>query len=106
MEYKNDSLGVSFTVPDTVTVRKQLQYKRGINKAFVQEVSSDGDDFYPLFFDGAKAVIENWQCELIPNINELNMDTATSPKVADIVFWTCNIVAGHMNNLEAVPKNS
>lgn len=107
-EYKDEQLGVSFTVPDAISVRKQLQYRRAIGNAFSSGVLAPAgeDNFYPLFLVGAKVVIEGWQCEHLPVLNGLNFDEVTNPRVADVVFWTCNTVAGHMNRLEEVPKNS
>lgn len=107
-EYKNEQLGVKLTIPDTVSIRKQLQYRRAIGNAWASEliVKEGEDNFYPLFFAGAKVVIEDWECERLPVLNGLNFDEVTNPRIADIVFWMCDIVAGHMNRLDEVPKNS
>lgn len=113
-EYKNEALGVSFTIPDAISIRKQLQYRRAMVSAYTSEALARGndelltreDDFYPLFFTGAKVVIEDWKCEHLPVLNGLNFDDVTNPHVADVVFWVCNTVSGHMNRLEEVPKNS
>lgn len=98
--YKNERLGTSFTVSDSLTVREQLRYKQAIALSVVRP------DLYERHWDGVKAVARDWKCDILPDMSELNFDTMTNPRMTEIVYWACNEVAGHMNDLEEVPKNS
>lgn len=98
MKYENDELGVSFSIPDAVSVRRQLEFRESV---FV----ADGS-IYARYWAGARDVIDDWQCEVIPDIADFDMDAATSKLEANIVNWVANTVAGHMDSLEDVPKNS
>ena len=99
-EYTDERLGLRLTVPDRLTVRQQLEYRGLIG-------FSTRADAYPRFWDGARHLIEEWECEAMPDKN-VSIDEMDDPRVADIIFAACNIVNGHLNKLEAeaVPKNS
>jgi hypothetical protein len=106
---ENKSLGVSFVLPERISVRRQLQYRQAI--AFSFDVGEDGqlrtgnNDLYERYWRGAQYVIEDWQCELIPDVANLDFDKADNPRIADIVFWVSNQVAGHMEDIKAISKN-
>ena len=97
--YKNEKLGVKFDVPDKITVRQQLVYRgkvfRNLNK----------DDFFIVAWDGAASLIEKWECDLIPDIAAFDIDKTTDPRQSLILFWAGDTVAGHMLELENIPKN-
>ena len=97
-EYKNDDLGVSFEIPDKITVRKQL--------AFYSAASAfSGEMQYGRYWAAAMAVIENWKSELIPDPAKLDMDDESNPSIATAIIWVSNTAIAHLNRLEAVPKN-
>ena len=98
--YTNEDLGLSFDVPDSVTVKQQLRYRRAISHGI------QSDDTYELYWQGALKVVENWKCEHVDDPDTLDLDTETRSIVTDIVFWTCNQVAAHMLSLDNLPKNS
>jgi len=99
MDYTNETLGVSFTLPDSITVRKQLSYRNAIIN------TTNTLDLYIRFWQGFLVLVENWQCKTLPDANAVDLDTDTRPATADIVVWACNICARHMGELENVPKN-
>jgi len=100
-EFTNERLGVRFTLPDSITVRQQLQYRgRAFNAGLLTE------DVYVRHWVGMLALLGEWECELVPDPKQLDLDTSTDPRVADIVFWVSNMAANHMVELESVPKNS
>jgi hypothetical protein len=99
-EYQNDELGLRFTLPERPTVRQQLNYRAAI------ALSPLRPDVYDRFWQGAKKLIGDWACEAIPDPEQFDMDTATDPRAADIIFYVCNAVAAHMDSLETVPGNS
>ena len=98
--YTNETSGVSFDLPDAITVRKQLAYRHAVASA------TDTADIYGRFWKGFLMLVDNWQCELAPDVHAIDLDTDTRRQVADIVVWACNTLAAHMNDLEDVPKNS
>lgn len=99
-EYKDDELGLRLTVPDRLTVGQQLQYRSMIT-------FGEQKDAYARFWAGARLLIDEWECEAMPD-KDVDIDKVHDPAVADVIFTACNIVSGHMRRLEsdAVPKNS
>ena len=97
MEYKNESLGVSFSVPDTVTVRQQLAYYSEAAMAF-------GEDLFPRLWAGARTLIRDWQCEAVP-LN-VDIDADTNPKAGPVMIWASLRVKEHVDKLGNVEKNS
>lgn len=98
-EYKNERLGVSFELPDRVTVRQQLAY-RG------QVALATSEDTFAVHWKAVLPLLENWQCEKAPDPKAVNLDEETDVDVADVVTWTANMAAGHMLALRSTPKNS
>lgn len=96
MEYKTE--GCSLTVPDKITVRKQVQYSSAVGFAF--------EDKYRLeaWWEGAKVIIEKWDCELIKDHMKFDMDKATDPEQARIVGWAGVTCWQHMQKLDEIPK--
>lgn len=98
--YENEALGISFEVPDRFTVREQLAFRAAVAEA-------RGESSYVRYWTAAQAVavIQEWVCELVPDPAALDLDAAEDSRVADVVQWTANTVAGHMLKLETPPKN-
>jgi hypothetical protein len=95
MEFKQE--GVRFTVPDKTTVRQQLAYfsvVSGIDEAQTLERR----------WEGAKTLIEEWECELIPD-KDVELDELYSLEQTNILIWAGTKVVLHMNSLEETPKN-
>ena len=95
--YENEALGVSFELPERMSVRKQLEFRSRIANA-------RGESSYTRFWEAAAVIVDKWQCELIPDPAALDLDTADDPRVADIVQWAANTVAGHITGLEIPSK--
>lgn len=98
MLYENKALGISFEVPERFTVREQLAFRAAV-------ASSAGESSYVRYWMAAQSVIKEWECELVPDMATLDLDAAEDSRVADVVQWTANTVAGHMLTLETPPKN-
>lgn len=96
MEYKNEDLGVSFTLPDKLTVRKQMEY-------FSSAGLAHGKQLFERYWQGATAIIENWQCDVMKL--DVNLDEATDPKVAQIIIWSGLRVREYIDSLNDLPKN-
>lgn len=93
MEYKRD--GCTFTVPDRPNVEQQLMYYS----------AAGGRNFFLRYWMGARALIEKWECPLLPDPNT-DLATLTDPRITDILIWAGLEVMKHMNALEELPKNS
>lgn len=100
MEFKNDELGVSFTLPEPekITVRMQMAYLSDAGFAY-------GKEYFERLWLGARTILSNWKCELIPDLQKLNLDAETNPKITDVIFWSGWEVKKYMDNLDKVPKN-
>jgi hypothetical protein len=99
-EYANEMLGLTFTLPEQLTVREQLTFRERLF------LSADDTDMYSRYWDAALPLVEDWQCEIVPDPQAVDLDAETDRRVADIVNWFANTVAGHMNEMDDVPKNS
>ena len=97
--YESEKFGVKFSVPDVLTVRQQLAFR---SELFL---TKDKDRF-ERFWIGSQHLIEDWECELIPDRMALDLETETNPAIADIVNYVGTMVAGHLAMIGAVPKNA
>jgi len=98
MRYEDETLAVGFDIAERFTVREQLAYRAAI-------VAAGGETGYVRYWQAAQTIITDWSCELVPDPVALDMDEVYDVRVADIVTWTANTVAGHMHRLETPPKN-
>ena len=96
--FEDAELGVSFDIPDRFTVREQLAFRGRMSELV-------GESGFVRYWHAAQGVIQNWQSADVPDMAGLDLDAIDSSRIADVVAWTANTVAGHMNSLEAAPKN-
>jgi len=88
----------AFDLPDKITVRQQLAY-------FGAAISTqDNADWLLRYWNGARQIILNWQCEIMPNL-DFDPDDVTDPQVTNIIIWAALQVKQHMDALEELPKN-
>ena len=97
-EYESENLGVKFSIPDELTIKDQLSFRSAL------WLSQDGERF-ARFWAGAQHLIDEWECELIPDRAALDLQTETNPAIADIVNYVGTRTAGHLAMIGAVPKN-
>ena len=97
MEVKNDDLGVSFTLPDKLSVFDQLQYK----SLMIPTKESKG--MYNILWLAAKELVDNWKCKSLKIGTDLK--TITDPAAADIVEFVGLKVFAHYNSVEKLPKD-
>lgn len=97
-EYENKEFGVSFRLPERISVGKQLDFREAVF------LSPGG--IYQSYWAGAQTIIEDWQCDLIPDMAALDIDEVYDKRITNIVNWVANTVAGHMDALEDVAPNS
>jgi hypothetical protein len=99
MKYENKELEVSFTMPDALSVRQQLDYRSRL-------IDHMDDNAFLRNWLALMPIVEDWKCKAIPDPATFDPDEATDKSVADIIFWSSNEMAGHMLELDDVPKNS
>lgn len=89
--YENAELGVKFSIPEKITVRKQLEYYSATNETGVWFTDAWG---------GAKVVIESWECEAYPKLLIMDLDKVTDRKITQVILWVGARVTEHMVKLE------
>jgi len=110
-EFINEGLDVRFTIPDTLTVRQQLQFK-----GRVWAGGALSEDAYVRYWLGAVGIIEEWtgtkkngegykESTTLADPFEIDIDNETNPDVADVLFWAGNQVAKHVMSLGSIEKN-
>lgn len=98
MEFKNEKLGASFSLPDKITVRMQLTY---ISRAALAQ----GTQFFEKCWEAAAEIMNDWKCEALPDPRKLDLDEVADPKVTETVIWAGMAVKEVMDNLDRIPKN-
>lgn len=87
-----------FTVPDRITVKQQLEY-------FSVAGGLAGNEYWFRLWEAAKLFIQNWEFELMPDLNA-DLDTLSDPRVSQAIVWAGMRVSAHIDSLQAVSKNS
>lgn len=98
MHYEREN-GASFDLPDRMTVRQQLAFRAKLSER-------DDGGVFVRYWNAAPSVVTDWQCELIPDMAGVDLDTAVDPRVTEIIVWTANTIANHIAEMETPPKNS
>ena len=96
MEFTRTNPSARFTVPDKITVRQQLQY--------FSEARVPGQPLFERFWLGARPLIIDWQCEIMPDKN-IDLETITDPDVTQVIIWAGIQVKTHIDSLENIAKN-
>ena len=92
--------GVRFSIPKRITVRQQSNYF-GKASALVS-----GDEWLVKYWNAAKVLIVDWECDLVKDIKDFDIDNLYDPKITSILNFVAIKVMGHMNSLDDVEKNS
>ena len=98
MKLENTELGYSCSVPDRPSVRQQLEFFSLVSDA-------RGANKLERYWVGAKALISDWQCPALPDVN-VSLDTIDSPGQASIIMNVGARVVRHMSSLDDVSPNS
>lgn len=94
MQFEKD--GLKFSIPDRPTVRQQLAY-------YSATTGTDAERHLERLWNGAKALIVEWECELFKA--DVDLDTVDNPKITDLMLWAAIQVRAYINKLEEIPKN-
>lgn len=96
-EFKNEELGVRFTIPARPTVRQQLAY-------WDAAAREEGVTVFETRWRGVLALLQEWQCEAMPDA-KADLDSLDSPTVTRVISWAGTQVFIYVGSLEDVPKN-
>lgn len=95
MKYETE--GCSFTIPDELTVRQQLRYSS------VQAFATTREKLI-LMWEAAKTIIDDWECESIPDYEAFDLDASTDTDHTRIIGWAGLKAWTHMQMLGEIPK--
>lgn len=102
-KYENEALGVSFELPDAISVRQQLRYRSGISFALHESE-------YERYWAGAILLMTAWECEYAPDPAAVDLDMVDDPemveKLVNLIQYVSNQTAIHMLQVRGLPKNS
>lgn len=98
MKIENTELGYTCNVPDRPTVRQQLAF-------FALVGDARGRDKFERYWEGAKAIVTEWQCPALPD-TDIDLDEISNPVQARIVLSVGLRILTYMNTLEDIPPNS
>ena len=98
--YEIKAFGVTFALPEKVTVQQSLQYW-GV---FATAIHNSQMMFLALWEVIVKlGLVQNWHCEFFAL--ETPLEQVDDPRVAALVMEVCNIVYRHMEGLKVLEKN-
>lgn len=101
-DFENESLNVKMTLPDKLSIRQNLMFRSAA-------ATSYGTPFlFERYWAATVPLLENWECKLIPDPTDVNLDDADDPdgvEKTSIIQWAGNTAAGHIGKLGVVPKN-
>ena len=89
---------VRFTIPEKPTVRQQLAY---LGEASVLPSA----EMFLRLWEGAVALIEDWECKLLPDLQKIDIDELNDPQVTEIILWVGMECRKRMSELDNIPKN-
>lgn len=98
MKFERENPNCTFSIPDRPTVRQQLMY-------FSAAAAGVGQDALIRYWMAAKAIISEWDCELAPDLDKIDIDAMDDPKLTDVLIWVGTQVWVKMNQLDELPKN-
>lgn len=97
MDFEREKPKCKFSIPDRITVRQQLEY-------YSLAGGVVGREMLFRYWEGARALITIWDCELIPD-KDVSLDDITDPEQTQLVIWAGLQVRTYMNMLDSIPKN-
>lgn len=86
----------SFTVPDRINVKQQLEFYSTIGGMI-------GPEYWLNMWQGAKLFIQDWHCPLMPDV-DTDLESIEDPEIAGVLIWASAQVNQHINGLKSLPK--
>jgi hypothetical protein len=90
--------GARLVVPDEPNVFQLV-------KADSARYDSDNRSTILILWEMAKALIEEWECEALPELDQ-DLSKITDPRAARVIEWAGVTVSAYRRSLDAIPKNS
>ena len=100
MRFENESLNVTFEIPEPVKVRSMLRWD-----TFIESLSLD---MYDRLWRGVCAIARNWESEHVPELDPDLLDLLALPDdrlAYETIKWACLGAFSFMNALKEVPPN-
>jgi len=83
IEFNHPEHEATFFLPEKPTIRQLMAYD---GFEFLR-----GRQMYERFWDAARTVMQDWECELLPDI-EISLDEAGTEEQLEIIKWACLLV--------------
>lgn len=97
--FKNETYGTKFSMPARPTVRQQMRWTSAISMGPVAAA-------FERVWYGMKPLITDWQCEIIANPFEFDLDESDDYRAHDIIVWAAEQASSHMASLRDVKKST
>ena len=98
MEFKDQELETSFSVPEKPTVRQVLRYDSLV------ELGGIGEYGYERMWRGVEVFAEDWESPHVKPDDDL--DNVESSEAIDVIKWAGLAVWSYRQSLKDLPKNS
>ena len=96
MDFENQELETSFSVPDEPTVRQRLRYDSAV------ELFGEFD-LYERLWNGVRALGGDWES---PHVQlDQDMNDAASDDAINVIKWAGIVLFSHMQAEKEIPKN-
>ncbi len=103
MEFTNEKLGCTFTLPEPFRIRDVEAYEGARDTA-----RDAGAKFAPTInWLGAAGVIDEWECDILPDHEVLTAEALADVhgEVMQLVFWVASTVAVYVMGELFISKN-
>lgn len=96
--YENDDLGVSFRLPEKMTVRQQLTVRERVWGTL------DDAPAAVRFWESMLPMVMDWESEDYPDPASIDIDTEDDLKATNIILWASARMADYFMDRGLVPK--
>ena len=104
MHKQHDGLGVSFDLPETLSVRQLDAYQLALQNAVAKLNGNLSDARYFAILYGVaveSGLVTNWQSETMPNVTPASVDDAD----ARVIYWTGKTIREFIRAITEIPPN-
>lgn len=97
--FENEEFGVSFSLPEKITVRQQLVIRERVWG------SNNADPASIRFWFSMLPMVEDWDCDDYPDPADIDIDALDDTRATDIILWASARMADYFMDRGFVPKN-
>ena len=98
MKFEHEELGVSFELPDPLTLRDLEKWEKGRLDA----MDKGARTVVSLRWLAARLLVKNWECAVLPD-PQMNKDTISGEQLR-IIAWVGLKVERYVQDLLSIPK--